>query len=44
MASTKIKYVKKLVGTKYLSLYELDVVNKVGQDKTWMVTSRKKYV
>ena len=41
MASTKIKYVKELVGTKYLSLYELDVVNKVGQDKTWMVASRK---
>lgn len=41
MASTKIKDVKELVGTKYLSLYELDVVNKVGQDKTWMVASRK---
>lgn len=41
MADTKITNVKELVGTKYLSLYELDVVNKVGQDKTWLVASRK---
>ena len=41
MANTKITNAKELVGTKYLSLYQLDVVNKAGQDKSWMVASRK---
>lgn len=41
MANTKITNAKELVGTKYLSLYQLDVVNKAGQDKIWMVASRK---
>lgn len=41
MANTKITKAKELVGTKYLSLYQLDVVNKAGQDKVWMVASRK---
>lgn len=41
MANTKITNAKELVGTKYLSLYQLDVVNKAGQDKVWMVASRK---
>lgn len=41
MANTKITNAKELVGTKYLSLYKLDVVNKAGQEKEWMVASRK---
>lgn len=41
MANTKITNAKELIGTKYLSLYQLDVVNKAGQDKSWMVASRK---
>lgn len=41
MAKTKITNVKGLTCTKYLSLYELDVVNKTGEDKTWLVASRK---
>ena len=41
MANTKITKAKELVETKYLSLYQLDVVNKAGQDKVWMVASRK---
>lgn len=41
MANTKITNVEGLVETKYLSLYKLDVVNKVGNNKEWLLASRK---
>ena len=44
MSKTKINDVKQLVKTDYLNLYELDVTNKVGQQKQWFVPSRKKMV
>lgn len=41
MQNSKIKKVKSLVETKFVSLYDVEYENKLGQNKHWMVSSRK---
>lgn len=38
---SKIKNIKTLVTTRFLSIYEAIYENKMGNEKTWMITSRK---
>ena len=42
MKNTKIKDIKPLVETKFVGLYEVSYKNKLGDDRTWTVASRKK--
>lgn len=39
---TKVKNIKTLVATKYLSLYSADYINKKGDLRNWTIASRKK--
>jgi ADP-ribose pyrophosphatase len=39
--NTKIKTIKPLAETKYLSLYDAEYTNKNGNSKHWMIASRK---
>ena len=39
--SNKIKDIKLLAATKFLSLYEMKYINKIGNVKSWTVASRK---
>ena len=41
MKNTKIKEIKPLVETKFVGLYEVSYKNKLGDDRTWTVASRK---
>lgn len=41
MKNTKIKDIKPLVETKFVGLYEVSYKNKLGDDRTWTVASRK---
>lgn len=41
MKHTKIKGIKPLVETKFVGLYEVSYKNKLGDDRTWTVASRK---
>ena len=41
MKNTKIKDIKPIVQSKFVSLYEVGYKNKLDVDRTWMVTSRK---
>ena len=41
MKNTKIKHIKPLVETKFVGLYEVSYKNKLGDDRTWTVASRK---
>jgi len=41
MKNTKIKEIKPIVESKFISLYEVGYENKLGVDRTWMVASRK---
>lgn len=41
MKNTKIKEIKPLVETKFVGLYEVRYKNKLGDDRTWTVASRK---
>lgn len=41
MKNTKIKEIKSLVETKFVGMYEVNYKNKLGDDRTWMVASRK---
>lgn len=41
MKNTKIKEIKSLVETKFVGLYEVSYKNKLGDDRTWTVASRK---
>lgn len=41
MQNSKIKKVKSLVETNFVSLYDVEYENKLGQNKHWMVSSRK---
>lgn len=41
MAKSKIGEVKALAESRYLSMYQVNYKNKIGEDKSWMVASRK---
>ena len=41
MKNNKIKEIKTLVETKFVGLFEVKYKNKLGNDRTWMVASRK---
>ena len=41
MAGNRIKKINELNSTKFLGLFELEYKNKNGEDRTWMVSSRK---
>ena len=41
MENSKIKGLKPLVETDFVSLYDVEYKNKKGQEKHWMVSSRK---
>ncbi|WP_297429363.1 NUDIX hydrolase [Clostridium sp.] len=41
MKQNKVTKLKTLVGTRYLSLYEAEYENKVGNTRTWTIASRK---
>ena len=41
MQNSKIKKIKTLVETKFVSLYDVEYENKLGNTKHWMVSSRK---
>ena len=41
MKNTKIKDIKTLVKTKFVSLYDVEYKNKNNDDKHWTVASRK---
>ena len=41
MENSKIKGLKPLVETDFVSLYDVECKNKKGQEKLWMVSSRK---
>lgn len=41
MKNTKIQEIKPLVETKFVGLFEVSYKNKIGDDRTWMVASRK---
>ena len=41
MENLKIKNLKTLVETDFVSLYDVEYKNKKGQEKHWMVSSRK---
>ncbi|WP_296644626.1 NUDIX hydrolase [Romboutsia sp. 13368] len=41
MQNSKIKKVKSLAETKFLSLYDVEYENKLGKEKHWTVSSRK---
>ena len=41
MKNTKIKDIKPLVEAKFVGLYEVSYKNKLGDDRTWTVASRK---
>lgn len=43
MKESKIKKLSLMAGSKYLSLYSCDYVNKTGNIKNWTVASRKSY-
>ena len=38
----KIKEIKTLVETKFISLYDIKYLNKSNKEKSWTVASRKK--
>ena len=41
MENSRVKKVNSLVDTKFVGLYEVEYINKLGKDKNWMVASRK---
>lgn len=43
MKDNKIKYLKPLAQTKFLSIYDARYENKIGNEKHWMIASRKGY-
>ena len=41
LSNSRVKKVTSLAQAKFISLYDLEYVNKLGQDKHWTVATRK---